>query len=150
MLDRLITIPLAHYDRETEIQITLARSGIGRADAEIIVDLVRGLRQVGVNNSRPTIRACIAIARVLALRAVHARPDEPVFQWVCRDLLSSESAKVTRGGQSIMSGKVEEALLQGLHTEAATPRNRSPRQQSPGATQEGSHPCPLPTELSVA
>ena len=150
LLDRLITIPLDHYDRETEVQITLARSGIGRADGEIIVDLVRGLRQVGVNNSRPTIRACIAIARVLALRGVHARPDEPVFQWACRDLLSSESAKVTRGGQSIMSGKVEEALLQGLHTEAAAPRNRSPRKQTPGATQEGTHPCPRPTELSVA
>jgi len=58
--DRLITIELEHYDRETEIQITIARSGIGQADAEIIVDLVRELRCVGVNNSRPTIRACIA------------------------------------------------------------------------------------------
>ncbi len=67
-MDRLITIQLEHYDRETEIQITIARSGIGQADAEIIVDLVRKLRQVGVSNSRPTIRACIAIARVLALR----------------------------------------------------------------------------------
>ena len=150
LMDRLITIPLAHYDRETEIQITLARSGIGGADAEIIVDLVRELRRVGVNNSRPTIRACIAIARVLALRAVHARSDEPVFQWVCRDLLSSESAKVTRGGQSIMSQKVEEALLEGLQTQSASPRHHSPRQHPPSAAEEGSNLCPLQTESSVA
>ncbi len=150
LMDRLITIPLAHYDRETEIQITVARSRIERADAEIIVDLVRELRQVGVSNSRPTIRACLAIARVLALRGVHARSDEPVFQWVCRDLLSSESAKVTRGGQSLMPQKVEEALLKGLRTQPASPRNHSPRQQTPSAAEEQSDLCPLHPEPSAA
>jgi gas vesicle protein GvpN len=150
LMDRLVTIPLAHYDRETEIQITIARSGIGRADAEIIVDLVRELRQVGVNNSRPTIRACIAIARVLALRGVRAHPGEPIFQRVCGDLLSSESAKVTRGGQSIMPQKIEEALLKGLRTQPASPRNNSPRKPTSSAAQEGSNPCPRQTESSVA
>ena len=86
LMDRLITIQLEHYDRETEIQITIARSGIGLADAGIIVDLVRKLRSVGVSNSRPTIRACIAIARVLTLRGVHAQPEDSIFQWVCRDV----------------------------------------------------------------
>ncbi len=150
LMDRLITIPLAHYDRETEIQITVARSSLGHADAEIIVDLVRELRRVGVSNSRPTIRACIAIARVLALRGVRARPDEPVFQWVCRDVLSSETAKVTRGGQSIMPQKVEEALLKGLRSEPSFPRNHSPRKQTSSAAKEGSNPCPRQTESSVA
>lgn len=111
LADRLITIELQHYDRETEIQITVARSGIGQADAAVVVDLVRELRGVGVNNSRPTIRACITIARVLALRAAHASHDDPVFQWVCRDVLSAETAKVTRDGRSIMPQKLEESLL---------------------------------------
>ncbi len=62
-MDRLITVSLGHFDRETEIQIALAKSGLSRADAEIIVDVVRELRGFGVNNHRPTIRACIAIAR---------------------------------------------------------------------------------------
>jgi gas vesicle protein GvpN len=118
LMDRLITIQLEHYDRATEIEITLARSGIGRPDAEIIVDLVRGLRRVGVNNSRPTIRACVAIARVLALRGLHAVREDPTFQWVCRDVLGSETAKVTRDGRSLMPGKVEEALLGGLRPAA--------------------------------
>jgi nitric oxide reductase NorQ protein len=126
--DRLITIELEHYDRATEIQITIARSGIGPADAEIIVDLVRELRCVGVNNSRPTIRACIAIARVLALRGVHAQHEDPIFQWACRDVLNSETAKVTRDGHSIMPEKVEEALLKGLRTKspAAQPASLRP------------------------
>jgi len=116
LIDRLITIQLEHYDRETEILITSARSGLARPDAEAIVNIVRELRGVGVNNSRPTIRACIAIARILALRGGHARAEDAVFQWICRDVLSSDTAKVTRGGVSVMPQKVEEAILRGLQT----------------------------------
>src|SRR5271165_383784 len=59
LLDRLITINVGHFDRESEIRITMSRSGVDRADAEVIVDIVRELRAVGVSNHRPTIRACI-------------------------------------------------------------------------------------------
>ena len=135
--DRLITIELEHYDRETEIQITIARSGIGPSDAEIIVDLVRELRCVGVNNSRPTIRACIAIARVLALRGVQARHEDPIFQWACRDVLNSETAKVTRDGRSIMPEKVEEALLKGLHSNPSSALPASSRPPSHKAVKKG-------------
>ncbi len=57
LMDRLITLSLHHFDRETEVQITAAKSGISRDEAEIIVEVVRELRDVGVNNHRPTIRA---------------------------------------------------------------------------------------------
>src|SRR3989339_784700 len=55
LMDRLITITLGHYDRATEIAVTVAKSGVPEADAEAIVDIVRELRGVGVNNHRPTI-----------------------------------------------------------------------------------------------
>ncbi|MDP2896849.1 MAG: gas vesicle protein GvpN [bacterium] len=110
LMDRLITIHLGHYDRETEIQIATAKSGIARADAETIVDVVRELRAVGVNNHRPTIRACIAIARILAHKNGHARMNDPVFQWVCRDVLNVDTAKVTRDGQSLMPKKLDEVI----------------------------------------
>ena len=144
LVDRLITIQLRQLDRDTEIAITLAKSGISRADAETIVDIVRELRGVGVNNHRPTIRACVAIARILALRGVHARPDEPVYQWVCRDVLSSESAKVTRGGQSLMPEKVEEALLKGLRAKPSFGRNNGGRDKTASETKTSI--CPLPQE----
>ncbi len=102
LMDRMITIKMGHYDRETEISITVAKTGIDLSDATNIVDVVRELRNVGVNKQRPTIRACIAIARVLVIRAGHAKWDDPVFQWVTRDVLSVEMAKVTRGGEPIM------------------------------------------------
>jgi len=110
LMDRLITVNLGHFDRETEIQIALAKSGLPRQDAENIVDLVREMRTFGVNNHRPTIRACIAIAKILAQQGARARIDDPVLLWACRDVLNTDTAKVTRGGQSLMGEKVEEAI----------------------------------------
>jgi gas vesicle protein GvpN len=110
LMDRLITIHLGHYDRDTEVRITTAKSGLSMSDAERIVDLVRELRGVGVNNHRPTIRACITIARILAREGGSARWNDPVFQWVCRDVLNTETAKVTRGGESVMPQKVDEVI----------------------------------------
>jgi gas vesicle protein GvpN len=110
LVDRLITINLGHFDRETEIQITQAKSGLPRSDAERIVDIVRELRGVGVNNHRPTIRACIAIAKILALRHSRARIEDPTFWWVCCDVLKTDTAKVTHDGQSLMLQKVEEVI----------------------------------------
>ncbi len=124
LMDRLITIQLDHFDRETEVQITMSKSGILRPDAEVIVEVVKELRGVGVHNHRPTIRACIAIARVLARRGAHARWDNPVFRWVCRDVLNTDTAKVTYGGQSVMPQKVEEAIQKVCGPPRAGGRNR--------------------------
>jgi gas vesicle protein GvpN len=110
LMDRLITLNLGNFDRETEIQIGMAKSGLPRGDAEVIVDIVRELRGTGVNNHRPTIRATIVIARILAHRGAHARLDDAVFQWVCHDVLTTETAKVTREGQSLMPDKIDESM----------------------------------------
>ncbi len=112
LLDRLITINLEHYDRESEVLITMSKSNISHADAETIVDIVRELRTFGVNNNRPTIRACIAAARVLAIRGAHASVDDPVFRWACRDILSTDTAKITRGGEPVIMRKVDEVVEQ--------------------------------------
>ena len=110
LMDRLITIPIGNMDYETEVRVAMGKSGVAREDAEVIVDVVRELRGVGVNNHRPTIRAIIAMAKILAHRKAHARPDDPVFQWVYRDVLRADTAKVTHDGHSLMPEKVEEAV----------------------------------------
>jgi len=110
LMDRLITIHLSHFDRETEVRVAMARSGLELVDAEIIVDIVRELRNTGVNNNRPTIRASIAIARVLANLGGHARMDDLIFMRICRDVLSTDTAKVTRGGQTLMPEVLEEVM----------------------------------------
>lgn len=110
LMDRLITISVDHFDRETEIHVTMAKSGMERRDAEVIVDIVRELRKVGVNNHLPTIRACIAIARVLVHLGGRARMGDPAFLRTCRDVLNIDTAKVARAGQPVMPRKVEEVI----------------------------------------
>ena len=110
LIDRLITIHLEHYDRDTEIMIVMKKSGLPRIDSERIVDIVRELRSFGVNNNRPTIRAGIAIGRILASQNRRARGDDVFFQMICRDVLATDTAKVTRGGQPVMMQKVEEVI----------------------------------------
>jgi nitric oxide reductase NorQ protein len=110
LMDRLITIHLDHFDRETEVRVAVAKSGLAREDAENIVDVVRELRGVGGNAHRPTIRACIAIAKILAHRRARARRDDPVFLWTCQDILQMDTAKVIRSGESVMGQKILETI----------------------------------------
>ena len=93
LLDRMITVPLGHYDRDTEIAITARKSDIAENDAERVVDLVRLCRVEGVDPHYPTIRACIAIARVLAYRGHRASLSDPVYVWACRDILGASAPK---------------------------------------------------------
>ncbi|MDQ7780344.1 MAG: gas vesicle protein GvpN [Planctomycetota bacterium] len=111
LMDRLITVNIGHYDRETEVEIAVAKSGVARREAEKIVNMVRELREFGVNNNRPTIRASIALARLLAHVGDDAwSNDSALFRGMCRDVLNVETAKVTRDGQSLMLRKLDEVL----------------------------------------
>ncbi len=89
--DRMVTIDLDHFDEETEIAITEARSGIARQEAERIVGLVRALRDLGNSCCTPTVRACIIIAKVLKIRRAHAGAHDPVFREICLDVLTGET-----------------------------------------------------------
>jgi nitric oxide reductase NorQ protein len=88
LLDRMITLPLDHYDRDTEIAITASKSGLDRIRAARVVDLVRLCRSEGHDPHYPTLRASIAIARVLAARGGEATLNNPIFVWASRDILS--------------------------------------------------------------
>lgn len=127
LLDRLVTLNLGHYDRESEVRIAIARSGIARPDAEVIVDVVRALREVDVNNHRPTVRAAIAIARVIARNGARARLDDQCFGWACRDLLNVETAKVRRSGESLIPDKIDEVLRQVCSRPPRRPGKRTTR-----------------------
>ena len=108
--DRMITIKLGNYDRETEIAITAAHSGIDRRSAARIVDIVRGFRQEHQANNNhgvaPTVRASIMIAVVL--KAYGARPQltDENFLCLCQDVL--DSSRWDRDGSA--SGKVREEV----------------------------------------
>ena len=60
------------------------------ADAERIVDLVRGFRASGQYEIKPTVRKCLMIGKVLAVRHARASAADPVFRLICLDVLGSE------------------------------------------------------------
>jgi len=90
--DRLVTIDLDYYDRETEIAITAARSGLPLEEATRIVDLVRDYRASGEYDQTPTLRSCIMIARVSAMQSLQPSAHDPRFVRICLDLLESKTA----------------------------------------------------------
>lgn len=106
LMDRLITIYTGHYDRETEIKIAAARSGLPEEDAARVVDLVRFVRQRHSTGHRPSIRAAIAIARVMAHLDVPADPASRAFLDICRDVLGAGAA----GGRPLSTDEIRSAM----------------------------------------
>jgi len=89
--DRMITINLGHYDRATEIAITRAKSGVSQPDAERVVDVVRDFRELGDYEFTPTVRACIAIAKILNTAGARAIAGDKAFTRICLDVLGSQT-----------------------------------------------------------
>jgi nitric oxide reductase NorQ protein len=87
--DRMITIYLDQYDEETESAIASAKSGLLGKEARKIVQLVRRIRgDVGIP-VRPTIRASIAIAKILFAHNLETDFKDPYIRAVVIDVISS-------------------------------------------------------------
>jgi len=91
--DRMATMDLDHFDRETEIGITQAKSGLSRQEVEKIVDLVRAFRERGRYEFAPTVRAPSMIAKVTKVREAAVDSSDAFFQEICLDVLCSETSR---------------------------------------------------------
>ena len=100
LMDRMITINIGLADRETEIQILHARSGLDAKESSFVVDIVKELRgnEHGIKHG---LRAGIAIGRVLHLQGIKPRFGDKLFHNICYDILGMETAKIQRAGHSI-------------------------------------------------
>lgn len=92
--DRMITIKLGYYDRDTEVAITAAKSGIGKTSAAKVVDIVRGFREFretdkGDHEICPTVRSSIMIATVLKAYGARPKLSDENFVRLCHDVLDS-------------------------------------------------------------
>lgn len=105
--DRMVTIDLDFFDRETEIAITESKSGVSINDAERIVDIVRELRESGKCEFAPTVRGCIMIAKSISIKDIPACKDNPLFVQMCQDVLASETSRV---GSRCSQMKVKEVV----------------------------------------
>ena len=113
LLDRMITIELDFYDRETEVAITQARAAIDRATAERIVDLVRRIRAMG-GPQQPTLRASIMIGRIVKHMGADAF-GTPAFAEVCVDVLHPTSQR-ERDGRSMAASDMIRSAVRGAGT----------------------------------
>jgi nitric oxide reductase NorQ protein len=92
--DRMITMDLDHFDYDTELAITLAKAKLSKQDSQIIVNIVRGLRESGKCEFAPTVRGCIMIAKTLKVRKLTPSRANNVFMQMCQDILASETSRV--------------------------------------------------------
>ncbi len=102
LLDRMITIGLEHWDRDTEIRITTSQSGLNAEDTRKTVDIVRSYRKKV--NGNVSIRAAIMIAKVVQVLNIPVIPDNEMFIKVCEDVLGgrggAEPAEAPAGAQA--------------------------------------------------
>ncbi|MCK4469941.1 MAG: hypothetical protein KAU60_16505, partial [Desulfobacterales bacterium] len=105
--DRMITLDLDHFDEETEVRITEAKSGLVNGDASSIVKIVRGLRDSDVYEFAPTIRGSVMIAKTLKVRSASVNKNDEIFKQTCMDILSSETSRI---GTKSNQDKVKEVI----------------------------------------
>lgn len=109
--DRMITIKLQHYDRNTEIEIAKAKSGISGTDAEKIVNIIRTLRNQDKNGAIPTIRAAIMIGKVMKLSGSTANSSDKTFVQSCLDILDSEMDYINNEKQKEINDKIMSLIM---------------------------------------
>lgn len=97
--DRMVTIDLGHFDHKTEVEITSAKSGLPRVEAEKIVDVVRALRDSKEYEFAPTIRGCLMIAKSARVSGIKIAASDPAFQHICQDILASETSRLGSHGK---------------------------------------------------
>jgi len=105
--DRMITIDLDHFDYDTEVAVTQAKSKLSKPDVQTIVNIVRGLRVSGKCEFAPTIRGCIMIAKALKTQNLTPSKANGVFMQMCQDILASETSRV---GSKTNQNKIKEVV----------------------------------------
>jgi len=105
--DRMITMDLDYFEKETEIAITNTKSGLSLEDSTKIIDVVRGLRESGKCEYAPTIRGPIMIGKTLKIRGGIVSKDDSTFRETALEILTSETSRV---GSRSHQAKVREVL----------------------------------------
>jgi nitric oxide reductase NorQ protein len=113
--DRMITMDLDYFDYETEVAVTEAKSKLSRPNVEMIVNIVRGLRDSGKCEFAPTVRGCIMVAKTLKVRKLTPSRANNVFMQMCQDILASETSRVgSKTNQDRVKQIVRELVIKEL------------------------------------
>lgn len=109
--DRLVTIDLDYFDYQTELKITIAKSGLPQEQAEKIVKIVRDLRESEETEFDPTIRGSILIAKTLAVDDIQASKENKQFRTICQEILTSETSRIGSKANQKKVAKIVNELI---------------------------------------
>ncbi len=130
--DRMVMIDVDYLDRETELAITAARSGLSASKIERIVDLVRDYRASGEYDQAPTLRGSIMIAKVVAEQDLRISSADPRFVQACLDLLGARGSFNSRSkDERVQQRKMLMSLIEHHCPVGRTQNEGASRQSSP-------------------
>ncbi len=89
LLDRMVSIYMDYYSRDTEVQIVQEHSGLPVHDAEKIVDVIRELRKKLPDAQKPGTRACIMISKGLTALNGSGHVN---FEQICLDVIAAKTS----------------------------------------------------------
>lgn len=89
LMDRLVTIDIPEPDELTQQEILVQKAGLTRADASVIVHLVRRFRQRTETEKSSGLRACLIVAKVCNSQNIPVVPSNDDFRDICADVLLS-------------------------------------------------------------
>lgn len=111
--DRMVTMELTGPDRETEAKIAAAKSGLEREHVEVIVDLVRYLRETEQYvRQASSMRSIIMLARASVECGIAPEPTNDLFVNFCVDILCSKMVAAGTTSQESARKCMVEAIQQ--------------------------------------
>ena len=128
--DRMVTIDLDYYNRETEIAIACNKTGLSQDQIEKIVDIVRALRESGKCEYEPTVRGAIMIGKTLKVRGGSVRADDPIFRETAIDILSSETSRTGSRKETNRTVEIINEIIDGIVGQEASYREFAPSRSS--------------------
>ncbi|MBU4511260.1 AAA family ATPase, partial [bacterium] len=106
--DRMITMDLDFFDKETEVAICSTKTGLSPADSEKLINVIRDLRKSAVCEYAPTIRGPIMIGKTLQVRKGVVSKDDSIFTETALEILTSETSRI---GSKTHQEKVKQVLV---------------------------------------
>lgn len=94
LLDRMITINLGYWGKETETKIISSQSGLDMESAEKIIDIVRKFRESAEENNNASLRNAIMLGKVVKLMGAKIDYNDKQFVRSCCDILGGRSGNI--------------------------------------------------------